>query len=457
MTGTAVALQRNVSDIVGEYDDKLAALNEEVEAFRASVDRLGMAASIGGQYGGTFWGRSGSPSVCDKEIQRALLVSGWKAIYSRLQMDRISSAKDKQLWERQIADPPPLTLDNAVATFGDYILRARWHILRGLAETFTGLDPAYRSHSKVKIGKAALPKRVILNGVGSFQSWGRDRLVNVLNALATFQGKPLVEYREINMLDPFSGLDPRAGMVCFDGTPLKRYRDGKDEIFTPPDRGVWLKIYQNRNGHLYFGPEALADINRALAEFYGEVLPDAEGEEPGKAASTAVAKDLQFYPTPRPVIEEILSEVGIGRRDKWDALPSNPRRVLEPSCGDGRILDMIQERGHRGFGIEVHAGRAAEARAKGHAVVTANFLEQTPTGDFDLVVMNPPFYGRHYAHHVRHALKFLKPGGRLVTVLPATAWYDHGEFEGSWTDLPVASFSESGTNVPTGFLVIAPR
>ena len=117
-------------------------------------------------------------------------------------------------------------------------------------------------------------------------------------------------------------------------------------------------------------------------------------------------------------------------------------------------MDAIRARGHRVFGIEYHAGRAAEARAKGHNVLTANFLEYPSTADFDLVVMNPPFYGRHYVKHVRHALTFLKPGGTLVSILPATAHYDHGELEGEWRDLPVGSFSEAGTNVPTGMLKI---
>ena len=103
-------------------------------------------------------------------------------------------------------------------------------------------------------------------------------------------------------------------------------------------------------------------------------------------------------------------------------------------------------------GIEYHFGRAAEARAKGHNVLTANFLEQPAKAEFDIVLMNPPFYGRHYVKHVRHALKFLKPGGTLVSILPATAWYDHGELKGEWQDLPVGSFAEAGTNVPTGLL-----
>lgn len=86
--------------------------------------------------------------------------------------------------------------------------------------------------------------------------------------------------------------------------------------------------------------------------------------------------------------------------------------------------------------------------------MTGNFLEQPAREEFDFVVMNPPFYGRHYVKHVNHAMKFLKPGGMLVTVLPATAYYDHGELKGRWEDLPTASFSEAGTNVPTGIMTI---
>ena len=55
-------------------------------------------------------------------------------------------------------------------------------------------------------------------------------------------------------------------------------------------------------------------------------------------------------------------------------------------------------------------GRAAEARAMGHAVQCANFLETVPSASFDHVVMNPPFFGTHYARHVEHALRYLKPG-----------------------------------------------
>ena len=118
------------------------------------------------------------------------------------------------------------------------------------------------------------------------------------------------------------------------------------------------------------------------------------------------------------------------------------------------LLDALRDAGAKPFGIEVDGARAAEAREKGHAVQRANFLETVPTGDYDRVVMNPPFYGTHYARHVEHALRYLHPNGVLTAILPATARYDHGLLSGSWEDLPVGAFSESGTNVNTCILTL---
>lgn len=107
-------------------------------------------------------------------------------------------------------------------------------------------------------------------------------------------------------------------------------------------------------------------------------------------------------------------------------------------------------------GIECDEGRAATARAKGFQVQTANFLQVEPAPIFDVVLMNPPFYGKHYQTHVKHALKFLKPGGVLYAVLPESAAGAHGYIDrpdwgqDEWEDLPVGSFSNSGTNINTG-------
>jgi hypothetical protein len=451
-----IALPTTVRDLVNEYEEKHAGIEDAIAAHMQAFDALEMAATVHGAYVEPVASR---PYLYADTMRKNLLKSGWKAIYSRLQIDRIASAKDKQLFERTLQDPPPLTFDNARATFGDYFERPRFHVLRGVAEVFADLDPAYKSHSKVKIGVTGLPKRIILDGWGEYSSsYARQKFQDVCNALATYQGKKPFEWHEMSAINTAHDLGEDAVLDGRSYTQAGRYgRQG--DTYETIDRGMTVRRFRNGNAHVFFTPPTLLDINRALAEFYGDVLPDAEEEDAQKRPGTAVAKDLQFYWTPPEVVAKALDFAGIHGANAYSSGYTPPDyKVLEPSCGDGRIMDEIRARGSRVLGFEVHAGRAAEAKAKGHPVVCANFLEQTPQAVFDFVVMNPPFYGRHYVKHVRHALKWLKPGGTLVSILPATAHYDHGELDGEWRDLPVGSFAEAGTNVPTGLLKIrAPK
>jgi hypothetical protein len=416
-TSTNIALQKSLQDVIAEYDAKKAAIKNAKEAFEEAGNALKTACTIAGVWGDE---RIEVGSVYEHNMEKSLLKSAWKHIYDGLSIQRLASARDKRTWEQSLASPAPFTLDNIRATFGDYLLNPRGNILRGLAEVFCDLDPAYKSHDKVRIGVKGLPKRIILNNVGGWGSWGKDRLENVLNALASFQGKPLVAWTEI-----------------------QEFLKTGDSLLA--SRGVTIKKYQNGNGHLYFEPDTLRDINMALAEFYGEVLPDDSSEKPTeKSTSTALSKDLQYYPTPLPTVKRVIEGIP-GLRGQ---------RVLEPSCGCGRFMDALRDAGAKAYGIEYDAGRVSLCKAKGHTVLKANFLETAPTADFDRVVMNPPFYGKHYAKHVKHALGFLKSGGTLTAVLPITARYDHGLLDGKWEDLPVGSFSESGTNINTTILTM---
>ena len=427
-----LALQRSLSDVVAEYEHKLAALPAALASFNAAGDDLKMAATIGGTWGDE---RIDTGSVYEHTLAASLLKSAWRHVYDGLNIERIASVSDKQHFNMAMEKPAPFTLDNIRATFGRFVADPRGNILRGLAEVFCGLDQAYKSHDKVKIGIKGLPKRIIVASVTD-HGWGRDRITNVLNALAAYQGKPLVTHQEI------AALLKDGDALLEGGEKPYGYRD---ELIQIVARGVRLKRFANGNGHLFFEPDTLRDINMALAEYYGDVLPDAAGEKPAqKQASTAVSKDLQYYPTPTEVVERVLA----------DLYGLKGAKVLEPSCGCGRFLDGLRARGAEVFGIEYDASRAAQARAKGHPVLAANFLEVVPTRDYDRVVMNPPFYGKHYAKHVNHALRFLKPGGTLTAILPATARYDHGLLDGRWSDLPVGSFSASGTNINTTVLTV---
>lgn len=450
------AILRNLRDVVKEYDDKVAAIQETIKNYERCVTETEAASCISGTYAGRIWSRHNS-APHERTIAANLLESAWLHVYNGLGIANIASAKDRKQFELAMKNPAPFTLDNLAATFGDYLQNQRFHILKGLAECFSDLDPAYKSHSKVKIGVSGLPKRIIISGVNnefSYGSYGRGKLEDTINALQAFRGLPRLGSADLRAM----------------------YDEGRKHGEADCPAGT-VRMFQNGNAHLIFDKDSLRDINMGLAEFYGEVLPDEsdEGEDKAKRQSTDVSKDLAYYPTPRKVMDKVVSvlERSGSKGQIFD--------VLEPSCGDGRIMDYLRDwsndqtegwrRGDfRVTGIEKHAGRAQEARDKGHRVLTANFLDTAPDPRFDFIVMNPPFSGLHWRNHFDHARRFLKSkhsgenfgGGVLVCILPATAYYDgHLDdvligrgFHDNWTDLPTASFSESGTNVPTGFIVV---
>lgn len=457
--GSALSTLRSLPDVVAEYEAKKAAIPAALAAFRAAGDTLKMAASVGGAYGQE---NIDVGYMNEHTLQKNLLRSAWIHVWDGLNMKVIASAKDKDKWERAMGDPAPFTLENLRATFAPYLVNPRHTILRGLAEVFADLDPAYKSHEKVKIGVKGLPKRVIIHGLNNTFGRGWDAVDNIINALAVYQGKPMLSAPDRAALreDGDALREDREMLDPYDSVHVHRRRAERGEpakTIKTTGRGIWLKTYANGNGHLYFDDTALRDINMALAEYYGDVLadsPEADAERlRPRHETTAVSKDLQFYPTPEKVIAELLS--GYDTPD-WAGL-----RVLEPSCGDGRIMDALRKKGAGYvFGIEVDGRRAQEARDKGHHVMTANFLTTYPSDglagqhwrDFDAAVMNPPFAGKHYAKHVRNALQWVKPGGVVIAILPATARYDHGlldDLSPQWRDLPVGAFAESGTNVCT--------
>lgn len=428
------SLQRSLTDVVAEYDAKLAGLADAMSTFKRAGDALKMSCTIAGVYGDVTIDTGNN---YESALKLCLLKSAWKHIYSGLNIDRIASAKDKERWKHALEKPAPFTIDNIRGTFGSYILDPRGNILRGLAEVFCSLDQIYKSHEKVKIGVKGLPKRVILTNVGYSSSYGMNKLRDMLNAVAAYRGDPLVEHAEFVELDkPHSSIRKLSGEVTI--------------------RGLKIRKFGNGNAHVFFDPRTLRDVNKALAEFYGEVLPDTTDEKPAKPqASTAVSKDLQYYPTPVKLIEDTI-------RHHWSDSWFAGKKLIDPSCGCGRILDAAAKRGAMVYGIEVDHGRAAIARGKHHPVLRANFLETEPDPTFDIVFMNPPFYGKHYAKHVLHAWKYLKPGGTLIAILPITA-REHGlldhllpirRWSEPWHDLPVGAFSESGTNINTTLLIV---
>lgn len=140
-----------------------------------------------------------------------------------------------------------------------------------------------------------------------------------------------------------------------------------------------------------------------------DYLPDDVLAEIAITGRVPNAKSHQFYPTPESLatIAVELAEIG----------PDHT--CLEPSAGQGGLADLLPK--DRTRCVEISKLHCDILRAKGHDVVQADFLKFFSVEGFDRVVMNPPFSEGRWQAHLEHAASMVKPGGRLVAILPSGA------------------------------------
>ncbi|MDX4955912.1 methyltransferase [Delftia acidovorans] len=176
------------------------------------------------------------------------------------------------------------------------------------------------------------------------------------------------------------------------------------------------------------------------------------------SGSVEVPKDeFNFFPSPPAVVERLMRLAGI----------KAGMRVLEPSAGRGAIAVACIDAGAAVDCFELmeanHNVLAADDRLD--KVVFGDFLKAEPEPVYDRVVMNPPFLKQADIKHVMHAHQFLKPGGRLVSVMSAGVTFRTDarttafnafvqERGGQVEELPENSFKASGTGVHTVIVTI---
>lgn len=148
-------------------------------------------------------------------------------------------------------------------------------------------------------------------------------------------------------------------------------------------------------------------------------------------------KAHQFYPTPEAVARVVAEFAAIEPH----------HTVLEPSAGTGNLAALCARA--QVTCVEISALHCAILTAKGFpAVVESDFMAWAGPA-FDVVVMNPPFSDGRARAHVDKALEHVRPGGRLVAVLPASM---HGKFEAagfvcSWSRVLENEFAGIGVGV----------
>ena len=342
------------------------------------------------------------------KVRHDLDAAIWPSILAVTGLGGLMDKQARDEFERQLSsDPPECTADNIRATFRQLRDDAHRIFRRGLVNVFKNLSREYRSHDGFKLG----PRTIVTYAVSTYGTAGdyhtladADRIMHILDGMKVGPGwnSPLA-----------------SGLCRAVRSDWKRDQRGNlgDLVPIPGELTTryWrIKWFQNRNAHLWcLRPDLLRRANRLIAEHFGEAVgegPDAAGARRYTRAKPHHHDVEDFYETRPEAVARIVRAAAL-----------NPGLdVLEPSAGSGAIAVGIWEAtGSWPDCIEIDSDRAEalRERAPPGAVVEMDFLAMHPEPEYDRILMNPPWGKGAGVQHVHHALRFLKPGGRLVAVL----------------------------------------
>lgn len=463
----ALAIQTEITDIVAARD---AALKTMAAAIKDMNAALKMAENATGFAKKAHHGRAcllytpDSYNTCQPLFQAAInadealedyrnnLDTGiWNHLLTHSGMSSMMDATAKKEFRENLKNAIPATEENIRATFETLYANSGDIFVRGMANAFTKLDRRFRSNDAFKVGKVIVLKNAFCKYSGSFE-YGetRDTIIDIERIFAKLEN-----------MEP----DPHGLMQAIEKSRTGGYGPKQSVV---ESRYFRIRGWKNGNAHLWFQRNDLVEkVNKVLADYYGEVLPDAAEKEDRpedfKVESTAVSKDLQFYATPKKVCERVLHFTNIRKG----------ARVLEPSAGEGNLATEILSTNPDITldVVEVHPGRAQKLKMiKGISRVhTTNFLEYSSPDLYDHIIMNPPFSGTHWMAHILHAYDLLTPGGYLHAILPSSAqdggtakhkkfhaWIEatQNAYHSPWFELPAGSFKSSGTNINTVILTL---
>lgn len=404
---------------------------------------------IGSKYGrdGCETNREAFLSARRRDIDAGI----WQRMLDHMGLEKLMDAQARADFRKRLHDDPPeATAENVFATMSTLVEDAGLIFRRGLANAFSGLDRRFRSHDGFKIGS-----RICL-------TW------------ATSEGGYLNERPEATIRDVERVFCVLAGVHhptrVEEGSIIKALEDERRHFhrrgLTVESPFFRLRTFKNGNAHLWFKRDDLVEkVNQLLAEYYGEALGEGADTAAANAPpppSTAVAKNMGWFPSPPAVVAAVIEEAAdYGRR--MEGL-----RVLEPSAGEGALALAARKAGATVECVELHPVRADTLRRAGFVTCQGDFLHLKPAdldAPYDRIIMNPPFDRGLAIAHVLHALAFLAPGGKLVAVMPAGAEFAEGRRADAlraaldrgvrtrWQDLPPGSFASAGTNVNTSLLV----
>lgn len=325
-----------------------------------------------------------------------------------------------------------------------------------------------------RVGKAALP---LLNYAGTVEAHNRWR-----EGTTTYEAKPITRADFAKIPNDYKGT-----LVAADGTHRVRMAMGAylqlDSRDDNARHGYYVVVLTDSKQHARPGQDAATDariaagraaIDAAVAERAQvrannrAVLREQTGERPSTPAPEpsgdvdalrgALAAGVQVVTA--PLLFPTSAELA-GRMVELAELETG-QLLLEPSAGTGVLLDAVRATvpGVIATAVEFDYRLTEQLRLRYDNVRCADFLRCNDLGQFDRVLMNPPFNQAADIAHIEHAFSMLRSGGRLVAVC-ANGPKQNAKLRalveatgGSWEDLPEGSFKHAGTNVRTALVIL---
>lgn len=162
-------------------------------------------------------------------------------------------------------------------------------------------------------------------------------------------------------------------------------------------------------------------------------------------------KDYHYFPTPPDIVDFMFNI----------EMPLYDGRFLEPSAGQGAIIEQLNAMGARHHNqtwdcCEIHPLNRQKLADKGFNLIGSDFMQMTVSPDYDAIYANPPF--KDIVAHIRKMPNHLVKNGSIICVIP-TNFPEKviAELAPLFTDIntyavPAGAFKASGTMVGTKIL-----
>jgi len=459
--GTALMNPVTVAEMTASYNKALRMIDEGYQLLHDS------AKILSGAFGGdqSFQTIDHHHGKGPADIKQQLHRAAWRSIINRLEIKKVLSIKRNEELDKRLenGDLPPIT-DEEIITMVTTLQENIQDFAKELAlEVYDYFRPAVTGSRWEKAyvtnqrdGRYDLGKKVIIGWMIQPGYSSRAPLqVNYRN-----QDKLFALDRVFHLLDG-KEMTAANAYTC----PLV------DAINTSPDgfgETEYFKFRACLNGNLHIEFTRL-DLLQKLNEIAGnptELKDKRYKTKKGDKTQVNVPRSPEaeaetfredFYWTPGPVIARMLELCPL----------ASAARILEPSAGEGHIVDGLVGAGaqkDRVTCFEINPERARKLRMKGYKVEERDFLTFHESG-WDLIYMNPPFGQEQDLRHVMHAYSLLAKGGSMAAVMSKHGFYAGNQRSidfRAWfnrvgaqaEDLPESSFRAAGTDWDTRLVVI---